>query len=211
MTFPFKFESSNGDTWVIDCRASGCSVPASQRNLQPFVSRLQPVSKMNFRQNITFFLFILSLCTLPGCIQSFGTVVESPMSDGMELNSSSLDWGRCGIEFHEDFNQARNVAVEEKKPMLLFFYSPNCVFSRQMLKETLCDEEITKLSRQFICVKINESRQREICEEYDVQGTPTIQFMNPQGILLQRLTAKRSPNQLLLQMQITIESLAARK
>lgn len=160
--------------------------------------------QMNNRQYITFFLLILGFCALPGCIQSFGTDVQSPTA------SESVEGKQAGIAFFDDFDEARSIASQEKKPMLLFFYSPNCVFSQQMLKETFSDEGVTKLSRQFVCVKIDESRQRKICEEYDVKGTPTIQFTNPQGILLQRLTARKTPNQLLLQMQIAIESLAAR-
>jgi len=156
---------------------------------------------MNNRRYFTIFLLIFSLCALSGCIQTFGTVALPPES--VEGEEATV--------FYDDFDEARTVAGQEKKPMLLFFYSPNCVFSQQMLKETFSDDEVTKLASQFVCVKIDESRQRKMCEEYDVKGTPTIQFMNPQGkVLLQRLTAKKSPNELLLQMQLAIESLAAR-
>jgi len=165
-----------------------------------------PQLNMNNRQYFTFFLLILAICILPGCIRTFGTVVEPP-----EATSEALEGKQHCVAFYDDFNEARSVAVQEKKPMILFFYSPNCVFSRQMMQETFCDENVVKLSQQFVCVKIDESRQRKMCEEYDVKGTPTIQFVNPQGILLQRLTAKKSTSQLLLQMQIAIESLAARE
>ena len=161
---------------------------------------------MNNRRYFTFFLLILGLCALPGCIRTFGTVIEPP-----EATSEAFGGEQPGIAFYDDFSEARSIAIQEKKPMILFFYSPNCIFSQQMMQETFCDENVVKLSQQFVCVKIDESRQRKMCEEYDVKGTPTIQFMNPQGILLQRLTAKKSTNQLLLQMQIAIESLAARK
>ena len=164
-----------------------------------------PRINMNHHRYFTFFLLILGLCALPGCIQTFGTVVEPS-----QAASEGTEKEHPGVVFYDDFNEARAVAVQEKKPMILFFYSPNCVFSQQMMKETFGDENVVKLSQQFICVKIDESRQRKMCEEYDVKGTPTIQFMNPQGILLQRLTAKKTSSQLLHQMQIAIESLAAR-
>jgi len=80
-----------------------------------------------------------------------------------------------------------------------------------MLKETFCDENVSKLSQNFVWVKIDESRHQKMCDEYDVKGTPTIQFMNPQGTLLQRLKAKKSPAQLILQMQIALESHATRE
>ena len=160
---------------------------------------------MNNRHNLTIFLLILGLCALPGCIRTFGTDSDVP-----QAVSESAEEKQAEIAFYDDYNEARDVANQEKKPMLLFFYSPNCVFSQKMLKETFCDADVAKLAKQFVCVKIDESRQRKMCEEYDVKGTPTIQFMNPQGILLQRLTAKKTPNELLLQMQIAIESLAVR-
>ncbi|MCL2304486.1 MAG: thioredoxin family protein [Planctomycetaceae bacterium] len=166
---------------------------------------------MNHRRYFTFLLLILGLCVLPGCIQTFGTAVEPPQSASEEPGSVSAAENQVGILFYDDLNEARSLAAQEKKPMILFFYSPNCVFSQQMLQETFCDENVAKLSEQFVCVKIDESRQRKICEEYDVKGTPTVQFVNQQGILLQRLTAKKSPGQLLLQMQIALESIAARE
>ena len=161
---------------------------------------------MNNRRYFTFFLLILGLCALPGCIRTFGTAPEPP-----EATSELLEGKQSGVAFYDNFHEAKSIASQEKKPMILFFYSPNCVFSRQMMQETFCDENVVKLSQQFICVKIDESRQRKMCEEYDVKGTPTIQFVNPQGILLQRLTAKKNTSQILLQMQIAIESLAARE
>jgi len=161
---------------------------------------------MNHRRYFTFFLLILGLCALPGCIQTFGTVVE-PAQTAIETPEGK----QPGVIFYDDFSEAQRIATQEKKPMFLFFYSPNCVFSQQMMKETFYDENVVKLSQRFVCVKIDESRQRKMCEEYDVKGTPTIQFMNPQGILLQRLTAKKTSSQLLHQMQIAIESLAARE
>ena len=161
---------------------------------------------MSNRRYFTFFLVILGLCALPGCIQTFGTMVEPS-----QAASEGAEGEHHGVAFYDDFTEARAVAVQEKKPMILFFYSPNCVFSQRMLKETFHDENVVKLSQQFVCVKIDESRQRKMCEEYDVKGTPTIQFMNPQGILLQRLTAKKTSGEILLQMQIAIESLASRE
>ena len=165
---------------------------------------------MSLRLNASILILILSLCSLSGCIQSYGTVVEPQVVEGTDSNPLVSGWDQCGITFYNDFKTAQEAALKENKPMMLFFYAPNCIFSRQMLKETLHDQDVVKLSQQFICVRIDESRERKMCEEYDVKGTPTVQFMNPQGILLQRLTAKKSANQLILQMQVAIESLAAR-
>ncbi len=166
---------------------------------------------MSQRFLILSLLLSLGLGSLSGCSQTFGTVGESNGKlKGKKSDQTVSKWDDCDIHFYDDLQEAQAVAQQEKKPLMLFFYAPNCIFSQQMLKETFRDDEVAKLSEQFICVSIDESRQRKMREEYDVKGTPTIQFMNPQGILLQRMTAKQNPRQLLLQMQITIESLAVR-
>ena len=198
---PFFLQVFN-QTWAINGVRFCADSQIRTQNFFPFSP-----ANMSFRQYITIFLLILSLCVLPGCIQTFGTVAEP----SVEPNNASLEGKQSGIVFYDNFNEARSVAIQERKPMILFFYSLNCIFSQQMLEETLNDENVTRLSQQFVCVKIDESRQRKMCEEYDVKGTPTIQFINPQGILLQRLKAKKSPGELLPQMQIALESIAARE
>lgn len=102
------------------------------------------------------------------------------------------------------------MARETNKPIMLFFTAPNCTFSAQMLSGTFCDENIKHLAEQFVCIQVNAGISEELCREFNIKGFPTIQFISPQGIMLKRIAGKQSPEQLAMQMQATIQSLAIR-
>lgn len=162
---------------------------------------------------ITFSLLFFCI-SVSGCGEYALTpgFVYTKLGQKALLEQKSVKSGKkkAQIEFHEDYALACEKARKEGKPIMLFFYLPNCVFCQQMQQETFTDEDVIRLSQQFVCIKVHFSREEKLRAEYDVSGTPTIQFMNSQGILLQRISAKKSPNQLLVQMQVAIESLAAR-
>ena len=115
----------------------------------------------------------------------------------------------AGVEFCTDYATARENAKKENKPILMFFYGPNCTFSQQMRSVTFNNKDIKRLAEQFICVQVDEGSNLKLCTEFEVKGTPTIQFMTPQGTLLQRLTASQTSDHLLMQMQVVIQSLAS--
>lgn len=165
-----------------------------------------PLSRLK-RSFAVFPLLVFLLCAHTGCQESHLSA-KSPGPSREEVYQEKVATTKT-VEFYADYKLGREVAKEENKPVLLFFYTPFCDYSQKMMKETFSNEEVLKLSQEFICIKIDESRERKLCEELDVKGTPTIQFMTPRGTLLQRLIAQKSPNQLLVQMQVAIQSLAS--
>ena len=114
------------------------------------------------------------------------------------------------IRFHYDYRKARQAAREENKPLMLFFSSPNCVYSGRMLSDTFSDNEVKRLAERFICVQIDSSGMPELCKEFGIKGFPTIQFMSPHGVLLKRVAGKQSPDQLVSQMDAAIQSIVAK-
>ncbi|MGL6226721.1 MAG: thioredoxin family protein [Thermoguttaceae bacterium] len=156
------------------------------------------------------FILILTMSLIAGCNNAVkpGTppVGSTVSSQPTGVKSVPL---KEGVPFFTDYESGRKSAREKNKPILLFFYTPQCVYSRQMLDETFRNRDVLKLSEQFVCIQIDESQQRPLCEQFDVDATPTIQFMSSDGVLLQRLTAKKRPEQVLHQMNIAIQSVAS--
>ena len=113
-------------------------------------------------------------------------------------------------DFLDDYRQAVDISIREAKPMLVFFTLSNCSSSKRMQETTFCDEEIRRLSHRFVCVRINGSKEAELCSEKRITSFPTILFQNSREQELQRLSGIQSPDQLALQMHVLIQSTAAK-
>lgn len=112
--------------------------------------------------------------------------------------------------FTTDYRAGLQRARDENKPLLVYFMAKNCVFSRQMTRETLSDPTFRDFAQNFVCVQIDisEPSSEKLCEDLQIKGTPTIQFMSPSGVPLQRLTQPQPAKELVLQMQSVLYSLA---
>ena len=117
---------------------------------------------------------------------------------------------RVPIKFIHGYTHGFGEAREAGKPMLVFFTAPDCIFSRAMAEETFSDETVAALSRQFVCIRVDAEDEPAVCEEFRVDAYPTVQFMSPRGIPMNRFTGKRSPEQLAVQMRAALEAIAFR-
>lgn len=134
-------------------------------------------------------------------------------SDSLVANvATDLDVERATVEFSTDFDEAMRRAENENKPVLLFFTAQNCPHSQAMLDGAFSDEAVARLSRKFVCVEIdvNDEAGEKICEEFNVNASPTVQFATSRGVLLQRLTRNQPAALLERQMEAALTSVAWR-
>ena len=126
--------------------------------------------------------------------------------------ASEEDVAPESVAFLTDYREATQKAARENKPALLFFMAKNCKFSANMLSDAFANAEVEKLSKEFVCVEIDmtDSRNAQVCEDYKITVTPTVQFVNPQGAPLQRLTSAQTAERLADQMQAALTSVAWR-
>ncbi len=149
----------------------------------------------------TILLLSLLLAVASGCGRDG---VVRPLAESDKTVAAET----AAIPFRNDYLAARQAAREQGKPLLLFFFAPNCPFSTQMLDETFRDQAICRASDRFVCVRIDSSVETDLCREFHIKGFPTIQFMSPQGVMLKRITGKQSSSQLAVQMDAAIQSIA---
>jgi protein disulfide-isomerase len=114
------------------------------------------------------------------------------------------------IKFIHGYTRGFEEARELGKPILVFFTAPDCIFSRAMAKETFGDEKVAALSQEFVCIRVDAEEEPAVCEEFRVDAYPTIQFMSPRGIPMNRFTGKKSPEQMAVQMRAALEAIAFR-
>jgi thioredoxin-like negative regulator of GroEL len=115
---------------------------------------------------------------------------------------------RGSLRFIEGYQAGYAAAVEQKKPMLIFFTASWCHFCHQLAADAFNDATVVNLSERFVCVLIDADREPEICSYFRVRSYPTIQFVSARGHLLNRMVGKRPGRELSRQMHAALQSLA---
>ena len=82
----------------------------------------------------------------------------------------------------EDYENALKTAKAVNKPLLLYFYSNTCYYCGLMDKNTLADRDVSATVKQdFVFVRIDVDRSRDLARLYRITGTPSSWFLDPTG------------------------------
>jgi thiol:disulfide interchange protein len=115
---------------------------------------------------------------------------------------------RGSISFVDGYQRGCEVARRERKPMLLFFTASWCQYCHQMANEAFNQTQVTNLSQRFVCVLIDADAEKQVCQNFQVRGYPTVQFLSPDGAPLHRVVGKRPGTQFLVDMQTALQAVA---
>lgn len=166
-------------------------------------------------------LLILAALVLSGC--EVGTEARPPAA---AVSTSSAEWegtsptaafgaservARGDLEFVEGYQRGYQLALEEGKPMLVFFTAEWCHFCHQMAQDAFTNEQVVNLSRRFVCILVDADAEPDVCREFRVQGFPTVQFLSPRGVPLNRVVGKKPGHQMLMAMQAALQGVARRE
>ncbi len=117
---------------------------------------------------------------------------------------------RGDLRFIEGYERGYTQAVNQRKPMLLFFTAEWCHFCHQMADEAFTHPQVVSLAEHFVCILIDADVEPEVCRQFQVTGYPTIQFLSPRGALMERIVGKKPGHQLMMSMQAALQSVARR-
>lgn len=112
---------------------------------------------------------------------------------------------RGRIAFVEGYQAGIKLARAQQKPLLVFFTADWCHYCHQLANEAFVQDAVVAMSRQFICVLVDADAQPEVCREFRVRGYPTIQFLSPHGVPLNRVTGKQPGHALVHEMQAALQ------
>ena len=112
------------------------------------------------------------------------------------------------IHFVEGFRRGWEIAHNQGKPILILFTADWCNYCHAMAREAFCESSVVNLSQEFTCVLVDADAEPEVCRQFRVRGYPTIQFLSPRGLPLNRLTGKQAPVQLANEMQAALQAVA---
>jgi thioredoxin-related protein len=149
--------------------------------------------------------FILFAIFFVSCFLFY--IFVSSSSQQLSLDTD-VTTGRNGtnesVTFLNDFDKARESARGGWKPLLVFFTLTDNESCKRSF-EFFNNQEIIKLAKHFVCVSVDGSSSRSVCELYRVSGFPTVLMLDPEGKEIQRLTGKETKEQLSVQMHIAIQ------
>ena len=117
---------------------------------------------------------------------------------------------RGDLRFVEGYRQGYERAVREGRPMLVFFTAQWCHFCHQMASEAFTNPQVVDLSQRFVCILVDADAEPKVCEQFGVRGYPTIQFLTPRGVPLNRMVGKKPGHQLMMAMQAALQNVARR-
>jgi hypothetical protein len=118
---------------------------------------------------------------------------------------------RGKLPFVDNYEQGYAQAVAEAKPMLVFFTAGWCHFCHQMADEAFSDPQVVRLSERFVCILVDADREADICRQFQVTGFPTVQFLSPRGVPLERIVGKKPGHQVMMAMQAALQDVARRE
>ncbi|HUY89843.1 MAG TPA: protein disulfide isomerase family protein [Pirellulales bacterium] len=117
---------------------------------------------------------------------------------------------RGGLQFVNGYHRGFELARDQHKPMLVFFTAEWCTYCHQMEAEAFTEEPVVKLAKQFVCILVDADCEPNVCHDFRVKGYPTIQFLSPRGVPLNRVTGKQPARKLVIQMQAALQAVARR-
>jgi thiol-disulfide isomerase/thioredoxin len=152
-------------------------------------------------------LVLAALAPAAGC--DAGRLADRATLQGAPIRSHAAGQN-AQVTFVRGYHHGYAQAEKQGKPMLVLFVVPGCSYCEQTVREASTDETVVRLSERFVCILVDADREPEICREFRVRGYPTIQFMSPRGVPLNRLTGRTGADQLALQMQAALQATASR-
>lgn len=115
---------------------------------------------------VTFFAMLIALtfsCTMASTQMTFA----APEKVATNVSSKTILW-------HYNLDAAAARAVEQKKPMFIFFFNHYCEWCEKMKKETLSNQDIVNvLNTKFVPLQVDIDTS-DLAKDLDIKSIPTM-------------------------------------
>jgi thiol-disulfide isomerase/thioredoxin len=132
----------------------------------------------------------------------------APAAAGGAGGPTSSRAARGQLRFVDGYERGYALAVSQSKPMLVFFTAEWCHFCHQMADEAFTHPQVVRLADQFVCILVDADLEPAVCQQHQVTGYPTIQFLSPRGVPLERIVGKKPGHQVMMAMQAALQHVA---
>ncbi len=151
----------------------------------------------------------------PAPVDVIPSTVSKPQADVLPPARSATpapapQVAKGNLQFVEGYQRGYELAMQSGRPMLVFFTAEWCHYCHQMAGEAFMDPQVVNLARNFVCILVDADGEPAVCRQFRVQGYPTVQFISPRGVPLNRLVGKKPSGQVSMAMQAALQNIAAR-
>ncbi len=110
--------------------------------------------------------------------------------------------GAAALPWERDLPTALARAGSEKKLVMVDFYTDWCKWCKQLDRTTLSDAEVQRALGGFVSVRLNAEKDgRDVAERFNVDGYPTILFLDARGGEVGRIPGYMEPGPFLAELQ----------
>jgi len=96
--------------------------------------------------------------------------------------SSLLAEDAEAVKWHHSISEAKKIAQETGRPLLIFVTMQNCRYCTQMKQTTLVDPTVVEEANEsFVSAYVDESTNRELVRSLGIRSFPTTLIATPDG------------------------------
>lgn len=119
-----------------------------------------------------------------------GTVLSSLIALTAAQSARSAPWSaKSKVTWQKDLRTARDLAVEQEKPLLLVFGASWCTFCHKMQRETFTDRNLAAfIEREFVSIQLDFDKDTKVVELLEIEKLPCTVVLSPQADLLLKFT-----------------------
>ncbi|WP_374075308.1 protein-disulfide reductase DsbD family protein [Bdellovibrio bacteriovorus] len=113
-------------------------------------------------------------------------VIRGNMMAGNSLNQiKKMNW--------QPYSEAAlTQAAKDQKPVIIDFWADWCAACHELEEQTFTDARVRSMAEGFVLLKFDATKEseelRSLKKKYNIQGLPTVVFINPHGVWIDALT-----------------------
>ncbi len=115
------------------------------------------------------------------------------------------------IRWIYSYEDSLKLASREGRPIMVGFYTTWCMYCRKLDEVTYADGAVVDASKNFVCLKVDGEKRRDVAYGYGIGKFPTILFLDPAGRVIWREFGYREPAFLARRMQEVLAVFRASK
>ena len=138
---------------------------------------------------------MLVACGVCGCIDIAPT-------DAPQAAEGGADGG--GIVWYS-YEDGMKIAQEQKKPVMIYVYTGWCGGCKKLNRVVYVDLDVIELSDDFVCIKIDADRHRDLAAKYNPRGyVPTIVFLRADDTVVHGFIGYKGPDEFMKEMMVAL-------
>jgi len=114
--------------------------------------------------------------------------------------------GAAAVPWERDLSTALARAGNEKKLVMVDFYTDWCKWCQRLDQTTLSDAGVQQALGRFVSVRLNAEKDgRDVAERFNVDGYPTILFLDANGGEVGRIPGYLEPGPFLAELENVVK------